>query len=118
MICHCVIMKTTTFDQLFNEVRAESEAQYRAEQTPGTPEYARAQAQTAAYKARVAGQVAAVIASGGVIGMTHTEQGEPIDLSPEDDEDENEVNVCEHCGAVLDDEDNCSVSCGVENLED
>lgn len=74
--------KPQTLDDLFATDRQEREAAYLLSQTPGTPEHAREQAQTAAHQRRVADTVARVVAAGGVLGVTHTDQGEPIDLTP------------------------------------
>ena len=80
-------MKTNPFD----DYDAERLAAFRAAQTPGTPEHTREAALQAAHNARVAETVAAVVAAGGVIGVTHTDKGEPIAAAaPDGDEDEDE----------------------------
>jgi hypothetical protein len=79
-----------TLDDIFEIDRKERLAQLTAEDTPGTPEYATKQAFVAAHKKRVADGLERVIAAGGVIGVTHDEEGNPLADPDEDEEDEEE----------------------------
>lgn len=79
-----------TLDDIFEVDRKERLAQLTAEDTPGTPEYATKQAFVAAHKKRVADGLERVIAAGGVIGVTHDEEGNPLADPDEDEEDEEE----------------------------
>lgn len=79
-----------TLDDIFEIDRKERLAQLDAEDTPGTPEYAVKQSFTAAHKKRVADGLERVIAAGGVIGVTHDEEGNPLADPDEDEDDEDE----------------------------
>lgn len=93
--------KPRPLSDLFDNFRSDQELQYEREQTPGTVEHARAQAQTAAFEGRVADKVAAVVAAGGILGVTHTEQGEPL----ADEVDEDDDSVLSEDGEPVSDED-------------
>lgn len=106
--------KLTTLGDLFSTFRTEQQLQFEREQTPGTPEHAQAAAFTAAYEKRVADDVARVVAAGGIIGVTHTDKGEPIDQNAARrdaeaflDADRPDPFACAGCGCTLDDDGAC-----------